>query len=460
MEQPRRARRSLDASKPIVPPVVRARATFQTWFYRLTFAFPLLWLIGLAGFYWIVLGTIAVVYLTRAKLGLLARLILTVAAALIISAPIGMLATDASPSRLVGLAANVAVWVATAAVVQMAETGDESRNMARALTVVGFGQGSVTLIAVIVYPTVLPVPLLSGLASRMPSGLAAFMENGLYFSSWLEGPEFRSSGMMGQPTWAGAVAFLALVAAVYLLAHQRERGIWRWVAIATVPVTIVSIDLSLSRAASVGIFIAVLAGIIVWARRRSGPAFFTLIVVLALAAGGVALTMMDRIVEWVGAVNSLREGSFDARSQIYSATWQLIAEHPFQLLGYGIKPEGDELVAHVATHSTYLGLMFRGGLLGLAALVSVYVVLIARSLKNCSVWATAITVFVAVWSVLEDMDPGHLLPLAIPLAASWVCAEQGPSETIQQAEESSEAEQSGRETEWREAPPRSASLRT
>jgi len=401
---------------PINDPGDGARRSFRSWFFGVTYAFPLLWLLGLGGLYWILLAAGSIGFLTRAKLEWLVWGTLAVAGSLAFSAPIGLIATDAGPARLFGLGANLAVWLATAAVVQLVLSGEESRGLTQVLAWVGFWQGAVTGLAVIAHPSTLPVPLLRAYASSVPGGFGAFMENNLYFSSWLGGTAYRSAGMMGQPTWAGAVALLALVSALHLLIRARITGWWRWMALGAIPLTVLSLVLSLSRAANLGIIIALVAAAFVAVRRMPGPAFLTLVIYAISAALIVALAMLPSIVGWVGAVNSERVGSFMARSDIYLGTWQMIQDHPFPVLGYGVKPEAGGLVAPLATHSMYLGLAFRGGLLGLAALVFVYGAILRRSITASSFWATFLIIFVAVWSVFEDMDPGHLVPLGLPLA--------------------------------------------
>lgn len=407
---------------------MRDRDAFRGWFYGLTFSYPLLWVIGLGGLYWLLLAAGAVFCLRRAKLSGLVWVVLAVPAVLILSAPIGMVGNLAGSGRLVGLAANIAVWVSLAAVVHLVQTGDESRGLSRAFALLGLCQGAVTLLAAAVSPSVLPIPLLNGLAARMPGGLGAFMDNDtIYSASWLGDEAFRSAGMMGQPTWAGAIALLSLLASLYLLVRARERGVWRAVALAALPAAAFSVHLSLSRAVEMGLLIAVLAGLGVVVRRASLLAFLVLVSMTAAVVIIIVLTQGAALVEWLGTINGQREGSLYARSEIYSATWQLIASHPFPMLGYGVKPESGALAAPIATHSAYLGLVFRGGILGLMLLVAFYAAVLRRSISARCGWATAATVFIMIWSIFEDMDPGHLVPLGLALAVAWARSAQRSS---------------------------------
>lgn len=398
----------------------RGRASFRWVFYALTFSYPVAWLIGAGGLYWILLAVPAALFLLRARASGLVWTVLALPFILFLSSPIGLLATSAGPSRLIGLAANAAVWVSAAAVIHLAETGDESRGIARALTVVGLAQGAITLVAVLAHPSELPIPVAKGFSSSVPGGIGAFMENQLYFVSWLDGEQFRSAGIMGQPTWAGAVAVLALLCALYLFIS--DRGGWRWIGLLALPFVALSIALSLSRATMLGLGVAALVGVLIVVGRRSTVMFWCLITLTLIGALIFLVTNSPTLMQWISSVNSQREGSFDARSQIYGETWTMIGQHPFPLLGYGVKPQDEDLIAPIATHSAYLGMLFRGGLLGLLALGAVYALVLRRCLKAGSAWGTSVCLFIAVWSILEDADPGHFVPLGLALAVAWARA--------------------------------------
>ena len=409
----------LAASQPSLNPN-GARAGFRQALYALTFSYPALWAAGGGGLYWIFLAVPAAWYLLRTSASGLVWGILALPLVLFLSSPIGLASTSAGPGRLVGLAANAAAWISVAAVIHLVETGDEARSLARAVTVVGLGQGFITLLAMLAYPAQLPIPVTRSFAPRVPGGIGAFMENFLYFPSWLDGEQFRSAGIMAQPTWAGAVATLSLLSALYLL--RADRGGWRLLALASIPLLVLSINLSLSRAALLGLAAALTTGLLVVIGRRSAVLFWCLIA-LATVAGLIALaTNAPALLQWVASINSQREGSFDARYQIYRETWRLIGAHPFPLLGYGVKPQDDGLVAPVATHSAYLGMLFRGGVLGLIILCAIYLIILRRCVAAGSLWGTSACLFIAVWSLLEDVDSGHFVPLGLALAVAWARA--------------------------------------
>jgi O-antigen ligase len=118
--------------------------------------------------------------------------------------------------------------------------------------------------------------------------------------------------------------------------------------------------------------------------------------------------------------NSVREGSLGSRTAIYAATWQAVQELPFPLLGNGVKDRVPGLVASLGTHSGYLGTLYRGGWLALGCLLVWLVVLAVRSWRAVSPLAMGSTVFAAVWFVAEDIDAGHLAPLALVVALAAI----------------------------------------
>lgn len=375
--------------------------------------YPVAWVLGLAFAFWPVLFVVLLPVLLRSRLTLISRGLVAVAAVVVLSVPVSVAAGFFVPSRLVGLTANVTVWLAAAGLVHLARTAPEvPRQLARCLVWIGVAQGLLTLAAAAASPAVLPVPLLHGLAGRAPEGVAAFMINGLYVPTWFDGPVHRSSGLMGRPTWGGAFAVVAAAAALWL--HRRRRLPMLPLA-GVLLLCAVSVYLSYSRAAYLAVAAGVLVTAVVAALRRGG-AVVAVTVPLTAGAAVWALTGWQALLSSADEVNAAREGSADSRGAIYSTTWDLIEKLPLPVLGYGVKPQQEDLVASVATHSTYLGLVFRGGFL--AALLFCAVLLgTAVVVARARAWtALFLVVFTAVWCVLEDFDPGHLVPLGLVLA--------------------------------------------
>lgn len=385
--------------------------------YGLGLAYPALWMVGVAGAFWVALAVPSTMYLLRSRLTGTGVLALTIPLALILSMPVGFLVFGVSPERVVGALANIAVWIVVAAGMVLGERRDIRLHLARVLVWVGACQGALTLLSSFITPAKLPVPLLSPVASALPGSAAALAQNRLYYMDWLGGAAYRSAGLMGQPTWAGAFAAVAIVAAIYLLIRATNRTSWWWGALWSIPLCAYSLALSLSRSTTLVLLAALILGAMMLLATRH-RAFGALIPVFVIALIPVAISLGSRIGESFDELNSQREGSAEARGDIYAQTWKLIGELPIAALGYGIKPREDGLVASVATHSAYLGLLFRAGALGVALWLALILRLLYVAVRARDALAFTLVAFVAAWCILEDFDPGHLLPLALIMVPS------------------------------------------
>ena len=397
-------------------------ARFLRSFQILTFGYPLLWVVGVGGLYWVLVGLAGALYLARRRMvDRLALPLLVLVIALLASLPIGVLSFGLDVSRVASFFGNVLVWVAVIALVGVARElpGEMVRTVSRGLIVIGVLQALATFAGQVLYPSVPPVPLLGPVADRLPSGLGAFAnQGGLYVLDWLNGAAFRSTGLMAQPTWAGAVGALAIIVGVRALVTERRA--WRLAGAAAVLGGLYSLDLSLSRSTEISLVVASLVGIVVALRRFSAVLFAVLAAVLVLVATAVLLTSGRQIGTLLEDVNNARAGSLDSRSAIYTQTFDLVQRLPLPVLGYGIKPKEQGLVASVATHSSYLGLLFRSGALGLLAMLIFFAIVLALAVHTANGWAATLAVLTIMWCTLEDFDPGHLVPLGIVLAVALI----------------------------------------
>lgn len=400
---------------------LRAGERFLSLFRWTTYGYPVLWLVGVGGFYWVIVGLAGVAYLlSRRRVATIAAPAIAVIAALLLSLPVGVVAFGFDPSRVASFFGNVLVWVALIALLTLAEDRPIADTVSRAVLVIGICQALLTGAAEALHPRQLPLPLLAGLAHLMPSGPAAFDTNVLYVQDWLGQVAFRSAGIMAQPTWGGVFGALTCIVAVAVIV--RRRGRWRWVALVAAPCGLYSVVLSLSRSTELCLAAGALVGLLVAIRRRSRAAFAVLSTVGALLAVVIGIGYASQFARLAININDARQGSLTSRSAIYAQTWKLFRQLPFPALGYGIKPKDTALVASVATHSSYLGMLFRGGVLGTLALLLVFVVVLIRAVRAGDGFAAWIAALTTVWCVLEDFDPGHLLPLGLALAVAWTGA--------------------------------------
>lgn len=377
--------------------------------YRLIVAYLPLWLVGLAGLFWPLAGLLLLPRLVRSRLNGPALTCAVLFAVLLLSIPVGVLTYGVEVSRVVSAVGNGAVWLALAAFFAL---GPRAEVVAKALSVLVVFQAVVIVASAVVYPAPFPLPLLHDAVSWAPSGVKAMASNVVFFQDWLGGAAYRSSGIMGNPTWSGALGAIGILISL----ERFRRGQPRVATAGLLGAGLVALFLSLSRASLGALGLALMAAAVVLAGRRhrhwvalAGLAATTMSLVVILGA-------WDTLVGVIGGVNEQRTGSLTTRSAIYLETWKGIREHPLPLLGYGVKPQESVLVASVASHSTYLGLVYRMGLLGLVLFVGLLGALARGAVRNKSGLAVALTVFTAVWCVMEDIDTGHVVPLALLLA--------------------------------------------
>lgn len=317
-------------------------------FLAWVFAYPLLWIIGLGGLFWVVLGLGALVFLLREKPRGIALLPILIGITLVMSAAIGSVYFGFLPDRLISLGGNVLVWIAVGTLLYLDPGRVETDRLARGILLIALVQGALSAMSVAIAPLKLPVPLLSPIAGAMPSGFGAFARNSLYFESWLDGFAARSAGLNAQPTWAGAFACVALIVGSSLV--LRVRGKERLFIIGAMVAAWYSLQLSLSRSTWISLGIATAVMVIVWIKRRQPILGFTVMTIGAIAVVVALLTRLSDLQVWLDEVNSQREGSAETRGAIYNTTWAFIHQLPIPILGYGIKPQESDLVASVATH--------------------------------------------------------------------------------------------------------------
>ncbi|MBY6414875.1 O-antigen ligase family protein [Rhodococcus sp. BP-252] len=351
--------------------------------------------------------------------------LLFIVGALAFSSIVGSVQFGFNPNRILGLLGNISVWLCMLILLNIPrQKTDLKVVLAKLLVVVAIFQAVLTAAAELIYPARLPFPLLQVVASSMPSGVAAFAYNKLYYYDWLGGAAFRSAGTMANPTWAGAVAAAAMFACIFVIKLSVK---WRLLALAGFVSALYSIDMSLSRSVMYAVAGAVAICIVENVRHRQ-PMFGLWLWTACVTAGVLMVTLWyQAILLWIESVNGERAGSAQSRGEIYSRTLSYIEDLPIPLLGFGVKPQEENLAASIASHSTYLGLIFRCGLIGLTA----FILFLAAGLRSALVRRDAlgfgVLSFVAIWCILEDFDGGHLLPLAAVMALLSVVARPRPS---------------------------------
>jgi hypothetical protein len=390
---------------------VRSRADSSpggTWATRLIGSYPLLWALGLGPLLWPAVAVCTLRLWTRTRLRTYTGAVLALVLCLVLSAGVGLAAGYGSLDRILGFGGNLAIWVGLFGLLCATSTWDAAahRRFLIAAIVAGVANGCVATASIAIYPTTFPLPLTGALAESFPPAVRAFMTNVLVNEDWLGETVLRTNGTMGFPTWSGAVSALTMI---LVLIAVRQRLIRVGVAVFALAVSAVAIYYAFSRAVELALLAAALYVGLRWAwrRLRIGP-----LLIMSVFAAGVVLTYLyaARALRLVADVNAAREGSAESRGAIYAETLSRGADLTVPVLGYGMKPRQEDLLASVASHSTYLGLLFKAGIFGLLAFLVLLFACWYATHRASSPLPSAIVLFIALWCVLEDFDTGHLVP--------------------------------------------------
>lgn len=169
------------------------------------------------------------------------------------------------------------------------------------------------------------------------------------------------------PSAAGVIAMLLPLAAV-LYYKASDKRIYILISLA-----LIAILLTFARSPLVAILVAVSIVYLLNKKHRWGYAFFSI---------SMLLLFLPVIIDFMLYVNDLRAGSTHARFNIYGHAFSFVfSENPF--IGIGVKPRDDSLSAlPIGSHSTYLGMLLKSGLIGLFFMVAFQVELFLRWLSS------------------------------------------------------------------------------
>lgn len=378
-------------------------------------AYPLLWAVGLGATFWPITAALFSALAVRRRWGAIPTAASAVGIAIFLSILLGLAAYPDQANRVPGALANVSVWIALgAALAVFSAVTDTSMHRKFFCSIVGIStvQGALVILSVIIAPTKLPLPLSLIPVGSLGSGAAALAQNRLYELDWLGSAQYRTAGIMGQPTWAGAFAFASIIIAAMLYRDaSRSFKTYLWLAGSVNTVVVI---LSLSRSVWIIGSAVVLLAMLLSLHAKQSQTFWPLLTASFLSLAGVLILFSSQIMEALTELNDQRAGSSGSRVEIYQETWGLIEAVPIPMFGYGIKPQDEGLVASIGTHSTYLGLLFRAGIVGLAAFAVLVMLILRRSSRLDSPHLRiALLLFVIGWLALEDLDGGHLLPLVL-----------------------------------------------
>ena len=268
-----------------------------------------------------------------------------------------------------------------------------------------------------------------------PSGLDSFgilnswFEKNIIRHTWLFSSDFyRPRGLFN----FGNLFALALEVAIPLSLYMARltKGKRYYFACLCMVITII---LTTSRA---GVIITLLGlglvSILISRRKALYITFFLLYIVSAIlveeSGYHFLLSPQSVITSVTSDVNNLRSDSTEARQMIYEKTLEHIQERP--VLGWGTyrKIPGDPLWPYLGSHSTYLSIMYRLGLLGMVPFIMIILLLahkanwVRRRTQNLKLWLLSnymisiivmISVHMTVLDIHDDIYALYIVWLAL-----------------------------------------------
>lgn len=383
--------------------------------FPLIASYPGIWAIGLGFVFWPILAVVSFVTLRNREPNSVSKALLAVGLCELFSIPLGVLFFDASLQRVLAALCNVSVWVTSSILISVKFSSNEQIRLIKILINLALIQAGLVLIARIIFPDSLPIPIFREQIKYFGMNALAFADNQIVYISWFDGFTLRTSGIMANPTWAGGFSVLA----IFLLWRRQielKKPVYRYcfeyLLLGYVVYT------SLSRSALVSALIALFCTLVfrlIIDKNNSIKSDVAVISVIATIILAIFVYSSGALQELIFALNETRSGSLLSRKAIYDMTVNYLQEHPFPVLGFGIKPESEGLVASIATHSTFLGVLFKGGILGFFAYISFLLVSVKQLIQMRSYFGILLFIFITSWTVFEDFDGGHLIPLFLVL---------------------------------------------
>ena len=211
------------------------------------------------------------------------------------------------------------------------------------------------------------------------------------------------------PTAAGAVFLIALVMLV-TWARMEKKTASPFVWFLVLP-NLLGLFMTLSRISMLALGVSVT---VIFFLQMQRAWIWIFLLLLGLIA---ALPLLD---QWTTFLWGLREGSSVQRLELYQYSLQQL-EGADWILGLGLKPREEAFRFPLGSHSTYLSMLFKTGVVGLIIFLAFQLHLalrwyqlknfLRRSSKEFFLWQGFGMVFfgMAVWMITEDIDAPQLL---------------------------------------------------
>ncbi len=208
------------------------------------------------------------------------------------------------------------------------------------------------------------LPTFLGLITPDAPGLLGQYQKAILVSSnWFMGDSHPRLFILAP--YATGTAIVGCCAAFISLAYLQRRGVSANIRMVFMLIMFVGVVLTLSRATIAGYILAM--GVIF----ISAIPFRLVMVVLPMAPV-VFLLAFPYLISIFDASLESRQGSTDTRMFSYLLSFKIVLEENI-LTGIGVKPRFEHMLIPVGSHSTFVGLFVRGGVLALVFAIFFFV---------------------------------------------------------------------------------------
>jgi O-antigen ligase len=268
--------------------------------------------------------------------------------------------------------------------------------------------------------------LIMGAFGGLPGVLAQYSKLSIVITDWLKaGPDTR---IIGFGVYATEGALLLLVIGLLAAIHAAARRRWLVLVGIEIMIAVALVEMA-SRTTLLAYLISLglMAGL--WARRiASGLLLMTPLLIVGTVIA--AIYGPDFLKDAFSASNEARAGSSGERFKSYLLAIDLVRETNI-LTGLGVKPRDDSILSiPIGSHSSFISSFTKGGLVGLATMVTIYGVLLWQVIRSQLVlfgaaserneprrfeiiYLSRCVLVVLTWWVTEDFDaPAHAAALA------------------------------------------------
>lgn len=331
---------------------------------------------------------------------------------------------------------NLSIWIMgflLLVVLAKAGTLEGLERWLRGLVYFGILASSFACIGLLAWMSgVLTLQVVSPLLAILPkavqhSNLRSAAWISFVYPGWFFAREPRSASIVNYGTQLGFIVVATILATIHV-ARKRRWSFFR-LSLFLGP-QLVALVLSQGRTAVVALFLAAIHTLFYVNRRKT-----LLLLVASLAVGAATLLLAPREIPqlWKSFSFEARRGSENDRFAIYAADIAIWRKNPLLGFGYKAHNELDLVHASLGSESTYLGVLVKTGLLGLAPFLAFLLALYtewyslgkriaSRITRDHWLYLGATLVVFVTAMLTEDLDATQVFPFIFFITAGYTLA--------------------------------------